>query len=348
MAQQTISTLKSWFVRGAKPSESQFSDFIDSFRHKSTNILISEVTGLQESLNAASVPIETNFGDVDEDITIPFDRRRLIRINLTDPEPVFSINSTNAVLLQEVLMVFQAGNPEPIFGTGFKRVSSAGWSTDTVNYVRLVYLSATEVTYEVLSFKGSAISNDFALSDTESSIELSWEIVHESNVAHYELERYDLLDDDLLVLDDNIESIGLNYYSFSDELPFGYYSFEYRLRAVYLDGTEEVIDICSFESTGNSEVTGFFAEYNTEIGSVDVYWESVIENSQVAYLVQAKESGDIDWSTVDTLDVISPGASYYSQLFPAPGSYTFRLIADFSDSISRQQVAEYLTPVINP
>ncbi len=35
MATQSIATLKSWFVTGAKPTEAQFSDLIDSFLHKS-------------------------------------------------------------------------------------------------------------------------------------------------------------------------------------------------------------------------------------------------------------------------------------------------------------------------
>lgn len=239
MAQQTISTLKSWFVRGAKPTEAQFSDFIDSFRHKSVNITISEVTGLQDSLNAASVPIETDFGDVDEDITIPFDRRRLIRINLTDPEPVFSINSLNAVLMQEVLMVFEAGNPEPIFGTGFKRVSSAGWSTDSVNYVRLVYLSETEVTYEYLFEVKTATSIEFLAEEDAGGILVTWEIVLEHGVTRYQLERLDVIDDDMLIVDDDIAP-GLGTNSVLDALSMpGNYENEYSLRAFYTDDEEE-------------------------------------------------------------------------------------------------------------
>ena len=45
-----LSTLKSWFRRGLKPTESQFSDWLDSFWHKDENIPQSNVSGLSDSL----------------------------------------------------------------------------------------------------------------------------------------------------------------------------------------------------------------------------------------------------------------------------------------------------------
>jgi hypothetical protein len=44
------SVLKSYFVRGAKPTEGQFADLIDSMRHVSEKVAISDVEGLVTEL----------------------------------------------------------------------------------------------------------------------------------------------------------------------------------------------------------------------------------------------------------------------------------------------------------
>jgi hypothetical protein len=51
MAVQTRSTLKGWFLAGLKPLASQFSDWIDSYWHKSDTIAISDISGLQAELD---------------------------------------------------------------------------------------------------------------------------------------------------------------------------------------------------------------------------------------------------------------------------------------------------------
>lgn len=43
--------LKSWFRRGLYPTESQFADLIDSFRHKDDKVSMSDVDGLPSALN---------------------------------------------------------------------------------------------------------------------------------------------------------------------------------------------------------------------------------------------------------------------------------------------------------
>lgn len=52
MAVQTRSTLKGWFLAGMKPLAAQFADWIDSFRHMSDPLAISDTTGLQDALDA--------------------------------------------------------------------------------------------------------------------------------------------------------------------------------------------------------------------------------------------------------------------------------------------------------
>ncbi len=51
MAVQNIAQLKKWFKNGAYPTESQFADLIDSFRHKNDKVGLTEVEGLTNSLN---------------------------------------------------------------------------------------------------------------------------------------------------------------------------------------------------------------------------------------------------------------------------------------------------------
>ena len=51
MAIKTTEQLKRWFGRGCYPTESQFGDLIDSFRHKDAEIRLTEIRGLAEELN---------------------------------------------------------------------------------------------------------------------------------------------------------------------------------------------------------------------------------------------------------------------------------------------------------
>lgn len=51
MAIRTIAQLKAWFRKGLYPTESQFADWLDSYRHKQDSIAMSEVSGLTTALN---------------------------------------------------------------------------------------------------------------------------------------------------------------------------------------------------------------------------------------------------------------------------------------------------------
>lgn len=51
MAIQAIAQLKAWFRTGLYPTESQFADLIDSFRHKQDKIDMSDVEGLGTAIN---------------------------------------------------------------------------------------------------------------------------------------------------------------------------------------------------------------------------------------------------------------------------------------------------------
>jgi hypothetical protein len=51
MPVRSIDVLKSWFQTGDKPTEAQFADLIDSFRHAATPIAMTDVDGLATALN---------------------------------------------------------------------------------------------------------------------------------------------------------------------------------------------------------------------------------------------------------------------------------------------------------
>lgn len=51
MAVININTIKSWFVTGAKPVQTQFASWLDSFWHKEETLPISSITNLQNVLN---------------------------------------------------------------------------------------------------------------------------------------------------------------------------------------------------------------------------------------------------------------------------------------------------------
>lgn len=51
MAKRTTAELKGWFRKGQYPTESQFADWMDSYRHKDEKVGMGEIAGLPEALN---------------------------------------------------------------------------------------------------------------------------------------------------------------------------------------------------------------------------------------------------------------------------------------------------------
>jgi hypothetical protein len=50
MAIRTLKTIKSWFRTGLKPTQSQFSDTWDSFRHKDEKVPVKDIEGIDQLL----------------------------------------------------------------------------------------------------------------------------------------------------------------------------------------------------------------------------------------------------------------------------------------------------------
>lgn len=58
MALQTLEQLKAWFVTGAKPTQQQFHDWLDSFVHATQGITMDDVEGLIDALRAKAEQAE--------------------------------------------------------------------------------------------------------------------------------------------------------------------------------------------------------------------------------------------------------------------------------------------------
>jgi len=70
MAKQTLQILKSWFVRGAKPTQQQFSDVFDSYVHKDETIPQEKVEHLGETLNQLQESVTTALENSIENVTV--------------------------------------------------------------------------------------------------------------------------------------------------------------------------------------------------------------------------------------------------------------------------------------
>lgn len=88
MAVQSIAQLKAWFRKGLYPTERQFADLIDSFRHKNDPIDVADISILSQALNgkfdasegnALSERVDTFEHSLERILTELEDQRELIR-----------------------------------------------------------------------------------------------------------------------------------------------------------------------------------------------------------------------------------------------------------------------------
>lgn len=88
MAVQSIAQLKAWFRKGLYPTEQQFADLIDSFRHKNDPIDVADISILSQALNgkfdasegnALSGRVDAFEHNLERILTEQEDQRELIR-----------------------------------------------------------------------------------------------------------------------------------------------------------------------------------------------------------------------------------------------------------------------------
>lgn len=118
--------------------------------------------------------------------------------------------------------------------------------------------------------------------------------------------------------------------------------------SIFAEGSYQVVFSNNYNRPPACEITSLTAVYNSEIGSIDVSWLSVVEYILGDYLLQVKEAGDTEFSDYSPpVSSVGQGVNYVLQASLAPGAYTFRLIARFTDE-STQLVGQINTPVTIP
>ena len=70
MAKQALNTIKSWFKRGAKPTQQQFSDTFDSFVHKDDMIPQNKIDELGNTLRQLQRDVDAAFSEAIEDVKV--------------------------------------------------------------------------------------------------------------------------------------------------------------------------------------------------------------------------------------------------------------------------------------
>ncbi|WP_291152244.1 hypothetical protein [Flavobacterium sp. UBA7680] len=87
MATQTLNTIKNWFKTGLKPTQNQFWDTWDSFRHKNEKIPTTEITGIDELLGEISAQIPNINGSPNSLTKIELDSNNILNLaesNISD------------------------------------------------------------------------------------------------------------------------------------------------------------------------------------------------------------------------------------------------------------------------
>lgn len=99
MATQLLTTLKSWFETGKRPTQQHFHDLLDSFFHKNDGISISNVAGLTAALasKADATPPVTLLSKLECAVTTladvtDFDNADFIEISVTNNNQSLRVN----------------------------------------------------------------------------------------------------------------------------------------------------------------------------------------------------------------------------------------------------------------
>lgn len=70
MARQSLATIKSWFKRGAKPTQQQFSDAFDSFVHKDDLIPQEKIEDFADTINQMQHDVDNAFANSIEEVKV--------------------------------------------------------------------------------------------------------------------------------------------------------------------------------------------------------------------------------------------------------------------------------------
>lgn len=90
MARQSLATIKSWFKRGAKPTQQQFSDTFDSFVHKDDLIPQEKIEDFADTINQMQHDVDNAFANSIEEVKVngvPLEKDgKSVNIEIPTPE----------------------------------------------------------------------------------------------------------------------------------------------------------------------------------------------------------------------------------------------------------------------
>ncbi|KQO21655.1 hypothetical protein ASF10_12965 [Flavobacterium sp. Leaf82] len=152
MALQTLNTIKNWFKTGLKPTQSQFWDTWDSFRHKNEKVPVKDVAGIDELLFSKADKSALNDHLLDKNAHAP-------QIN-TD----WNSGSGYSQLINKP--EFKTINGEPILGTGDIIVDNEGPQN-----IDQVLTTGNTINNQALAFRNSSFNYPVdVLQDSDGSL----------------------------------------------------------------------------------------------------------------------------------------------------------------------------------
>jgi hypothetical protein len=125
----------------------------------------------------------------------------------------------------------------------------------------------------------------------------------------------------------------------STDYPSASATIDYRLRAIFMDGTEKVLLSQTLSvvvpPTSDAVVPTFAAQYNTDTGNIDLNWKSSSEINVVSYTILLKGSQNPDYVEALTVDALGANIPYAFGVFADGGEYSVRLRANFNNATSK-------------
>lgn len=164
----SISTIKSWFQRGMKPTATQFAAVFDSFWHKSETIQIASVQGLIDALNK-----KANTSDLSGKAEVKHSHQKSEIEDFAHTHQLADINGLNTFLYELCYMRSYTLD----FGTSSESVLDINlMGTITVNRIETVNVAALYVTYGTAVIRHQITSNVVSFNVPDGAT-ITWEIV---------------------------------------------------------------------------------------------------------------------------------------------------------------------------
>ena len=180
----------------------------------------------------------------------------------------------------------------------------------------------------------SAGISGFKVSASSGFVSISWTSVQENNLANYVIDRKLSTDDTFSpITSASPQGAGIAYTVTDAPPPVG--SYDYRLRAVFNDGSDDTLASGSVTLiTPDAAISNYTVSASAGIASIS--WTSTKEVSLSVYVIDRKLSSDANYTTVTGMSPQGANTPYtVSDAPPAPGTYSYKLRALFTDNTDK-------------